>query len=149
MKNEIYNNLLTNRMLRDNNEIENYESNLALLSETFSEDDIIELCSTFEDRTYNSEVMFNAVHLLETLSSEIAFENTIIGVVGLYDTSPEWTNIIVYRCLNDDFSVQMLKKVYSRLEKKVSNQFSNILKEIKKEDSERFGKAVDEILDIL
>lgn len=149
MDNEIYNNLLKNRMLRDNNEIEIYEHNLELLSETFSESDIMELCSTFEDKTHNFEVMFSAIHLLETLSSEKAFENTIIGVVSLHDTSPEWSSIIVYRCLNDDFSVQMIKKVYSRLEKKVSSQFEKILQEIKKEDSERFGKPVDEILGIL
>lgn len=149
MDNEIYNNLLKNRMLRDNNEIEIYEHNLKMLSETFSEGDIMELCSTFEDKTHIFEVMFNAIHLLETLSSEKAFENTIIGVVSLRDTSPEWSSIIVYRCLNDDFSVQMIKKVYSRLEKKVSSQFKKILQEIKKEDSERFGKTVDEILGIL
>lgn len=106
----------------------------------------IELCSTFEDKTHNSEVMFSAVHLLETLSSEIAFENTIKGVVSMSNSSPEWANIIIYRCLNDEFSVQIIKKVYSRLENKISSKFKKILEEIKKDDADRFGKTVDEIL---
>lgn len=90
--------------------------------------------------------MFSAVHLLETLSSEIAFENTIKGVVSMSNSSPEWANIIIYRCLNDEFSVQIIKKVYSRLENKISSKFKKILEEIKKDDADRFGKTVDEIL---
>lgn len=146
LNNDIYSNLLESRMLRDNDEIEKYEHNLELLAESFNERDIIELCSTFEDKTHNSEVMFGAVHLLETLSSELAFENTIKGVVSLYNSSPEWANIIIYRCLNDEFSVQMIKKVYSRLGNKISSQFKKMLEEIKKDDFDRFGKTVDEIL---
>ena len=146
MNDVIYKNLLTNRMLRNNYEITIYEYNLELLSENFSENDIIELCSTFEDNTYNSEVMFNAIHLLETLSSESAFENTIIGVVNMFNTSPVWAKIIVYRCLNDESSIQTIKIVYKRLEKKVSEQFKTILEIIKKDDFDRFGKSVDEIL---
>ena len=146
LNNDIYSNLLESRMLRDNDEIEKYEHNLELLAESFTEGDIIELCSTFEDKTHNSEVMFSAVHLLETLSSEIAFENTIKGVVSMSNSSPEWANIIIYRCLNDEFSVQMIKKVYSRLENNISSKFKKILEEIKKDDADRFGKTVDEIL---
>ena len=146
MNKDIYLNLLESRMLSDNNEIEKYEQNLELLAEDFTEKDIIELCSTFEDKTHNSEVMFSAIHLLETLFSELAFENVIKGVVSLFNASPEWANIIIYRCLNDEFSVQKIKKVNSRLEKEISFPFRKMLQEIKKKDNERFGKAVDEIL---
>ena len=146
MKKEIYTNLYNNRLLKNNNEIETFEENLEILSETFTEEDIIELCSIFDDRTENVEVMFGAIHLLETLSSEKAFENTIKGVVEISYKSPEWANIIIYRCLNDELSVQMINRIKNRLDKKIINRFKEILIEIKKEDEERFGRVIDMIV---
>ncbi|WP_248403638.1 Imm30 family immunity protein [Butyrivibrio fibrisolvens] len=113
----------------------------------FSEEDIVNLCSTFEDKTQNSEVMFGAIHLLESLSSESAYENTIIGVVNLYTFSPGWAKIIVYRLLNDEFSVQMIKCIYNRIDKDVCAKFKLILETIKREDSEKYGKSIAVILD--
>ena len=111
MNKEIFMNLMNNRMLRDNDEIEGYERNLETLAGSFSEEDIIELCLTFDDKTQSAEIMYSAIHLLETLSSKLAFEKTIIGVVRMFETSPDWASIITYRCLNDEFSVQMIKDV--------------------------------------
>ncbi len=146
MENRIYKELLYNRMLSTDSEIEKYKRNLELLSENFVEEDIIKLCSTFDDKTRNSEVMFGAIHLLETLSSELAYENTIIGVINIFDSSPEWAKIIVYRILNDEFSVQMIKKIYNRLELVIRDKFKLILETIKTEDYEKFGKVIDNIL---
>ena len=131
MKKDILTNLYNNRLLKDNKEIEIFEENLEILSETFTEEDIIELCSILDDRTENVEVMFGAIHLLETLSSEKAFENTIKGVVEMFNKSPEWANIIIYRCLNDEFSVQMINQVKDRLNIKTVEKFKEILSEIK------------------
>lgn len=147
MKDEIFKDLYDNRMLSNNSEIEKYEHNLNELSTNFSEEDIIRLCLTFEDKTQNSEVMFGAIHLLESLSSELAYKNTIIGVVNMYITAPEWANIIIYRLLNDEFSVQMIKCIYNRIGKNNSVRFKQILKTIKKEDYDKFGKSIDVILD--
>ncbi len=147
MKDEIFKNLYDNRMLSNNSEIEKYEYNLNELSTNFSEEDIIRLCLTFEDKTQNSEVMFGAIHLLESLSSELAYKNTIIGVVNMYITAPEWANIIIYRLLNDEFSVQMIKCIYNRIGKNISIKFKQILETIKKEDYDKFGKSIDVILD--
>lgn len=147
MKDEIFKDLYDNRMLSNNSEIEKYEHNLNELSTNFSEEDIIRLCLTFEDKTQNSEVMFGAIHLLESLSSELAYKNTIIGVVNMYISAPEWANIIIYRLLNDEFSVQMIKCIYNRIEKNISVKFKQILETIKKEDYDKFGKSIDVILD--
>lgn len=147
MKDEIFKDLYDNRMLSNNSEIEKYEHNLNELSTNFSEEDIIRLCLTFEDKTQNSEVMFGAIHLLESLSSELAYKNTIIGVVNMYITAPEWANIIIYRLLNDEFSVQMIKCIYNRIGKNNSERFKQILETIKKEDYDKFGKSIDVILD--
>ncbi len=135
MKDEIFKNLYNNRMLSTNTEIENYEYNLDLLSESFSEEDIIMLCTTFDDKTCDSEVMFGAIHLLESLSSELAYENTIIGVTNMYISSPEWAKIIIYRILNDEFSVQMVNHICNRIEKNICEKFKLILETIKHDNS--------------
>lgn len=146
MDKTLYNNLCNNRLLNDSNKIAIFENNLNKLADTFNEDDIIELCQILDDETNDSEVMFGIVHLLETLSTEQSFINTVIGVVKLKSVSPEWANIIIYRCLNDEYSVQMFKKIYMTLDDEIRIEFSELLKKIKQEDKEKFGKAVSEIL---
>ncbi len=146
MKANIYNNLKKNCMLRDDAEIKQYEHSLELLSSDFSEDDIIDLCSTFEDNTHNHEVMFSAIHLLETLSSEMAYKKTIIGIVNMFNSSPEWAKIIVYRILNDEASVQMIKRIKYMLENKTYEKFKLILEQIKLEDYDKFGNIIDELV---
>lgn len=148
MKDEIYKNLLNNRMLSNDKEIEIYEKNLDLLSESFSENDIVALCDTFEDKTQEMEVMFGAVHLLETLDTELAYEETIKGIVNNYREAPEWCSILVYRMINDEFSVQMLKNLIPRLDKNIMNLFRNILEIIKEEDTDKFGGIICEILGV-
>ena len=133
MQKEIYTNLYDNRLLKNNEEIEIFEENLELLSETFTEEDIIELCSVFDDKTQDVEVMFGAIHLLETLSSEKAFENTINGVVEMSYKAPEWSNIIICRCLNDEFSVQMISKVQNKVDIKTYDRFKELLFRIKED----------------
>ena len=61
MNKEIFMNLMNNRMLRDNDEIEGYERNLETLAGSFSEEDIIELCLTFDDKTQSAEIMYSAI----------------------------------------------------------------------------------------
>ena len=63
----------------------------------------------------------------------------------MLNSAPEWANIIVYRILNDNASVQMIKKIYNRLDKNVFDKFKLILEKIKKDDDERFGKIIDEL----
>ena len=146
MRKDIYTELYESRFLSDSSEIEIFEKCLELLSEDFTEDDIGELCSIFEDRTCNAEVMFGAVHLLETLSSETAFENTVRGVVEMSRTSPEWAETIICRCLNDDFSVRMINRIKNRPDAETWKRFGEILMRIKNRDEERFGRAVDMIV---
>ena len=123
---ERINALYKSKLLRTDNEIKTFEENLELLSETFDEGDIVELCSVFDDNTEHSEVMFGMVHLLETLSSEEVFENTVKGLIKMSETSPEWTDIIVGRCLNDKYSVQMINRVKNRLDEQSAEKFKEL-----------------------
>ena len=64
----------------------------------------------------------------------------------MFETSPDWASIITYRCLNDDFSVHMIKDVCADLDEKTRLEYKRILQKIKAEDSEKFGNAIDNIL---
>lgn len=111
------------RMLRTDEEVENYERNLEILAETFSEDDVAELLSTFEDDAEDFEVMFGAVHLLESVSSEKAYEKFIEGVVENRHENPEWMKTLTRRCLNDEFSAREIGRAAPRLRKETADGF--------------------------
>ncbi|SDA73447.1 Immunity protein 30 [Butyrivibrio sp. INlla18] len=146
MKNEIIDALKQNRLLRNQKEIRIFENALERLAFDYSEDDIAEICEIFDDDTNDTEVMFGMVHLLETISTKKAYLNTIYGIVSMYKKAPEWAKTILYRCLNDDCSVEMIKQLYTNLPQKIKISFSEILETIKNEDKDMFGDAIDRIM---
>ncbi|AOZ96897.1 Imm30 family immunity protein [Butyrivibrio hungatei] len=146
MKNEIINALKQNRLLRNQEEICIFENALERLAIDYSEDDIAEICAIFDDDTNDTEVMFGMVHLLETISTKKAYLNTIYGIVSMYKKAPEWAKTIMYRCLNDDYSVEVIKQLYIDLPQNVKASFTGVLEKIKNEDEDMFGNAIDRII---
>lgn len=146
MKKELLNQLYSNRLLRNTEELVKFEEYLSVASEIAKEDDIIELCSVFDDNTMDDEVMFGLIHLIETFSSERAFELTILGVSNMMKNAFNWAKIIMYRCLNDDFSRGMLKNAISFVDIQTRQIIVSMLHNIKEEDYDKFGTLVDEVL---
>lgn len=147
MEKELINQLYNNRLLRNRQEIEKFEEGLDLISEVIQEDDISELCSIFDDNTMDDEVMFGLVHLIEIFSSEKAFEFTVLGIGKMIKTSPNWAKIIIYRCLNDDFSRKMLKNAIDIADKDLKQIINSFLYDIKNEDYDKFGGLINEIME--
>lgn len=145
MKQTLYSQLYGNRLLENNNQIVVFEECLNKLADDFKDEDIVELCRVLDDNTMEFEVMFGVIHLLETLSSEEAFMNTITGVVELKKHSPIWAKTIIYRCLNDEFSIKMINNILPYLNKEVKNGFYSLLSEINAEDGQQFGDAINKI----
>ena len=145
-KNVILNNLYENRLLRNSREIEIFENSLAMLNPIFEEKDILQVCEVLDDKTSNPEIMFNIIHLIETKSSEMAFLYTINSVVNIRYKSPDWAKIIIYRCLNDSFSREMLKVVSLKLDKDTRESFYDFLVIIKNEDYDKFSNYIDYII---
>lgn len=145
MNQELYTTLYENRLLKNVTEVTIFEKNLNKLAENFKEEDIVELCEILDDNTKDREVMFGVIHLLETLSSENAFRNTIEGIVKIKNHSPEWAKTIMYRCLNDLFSIEMINKILSTLPKAIKDSFYELLMEINAEDEQIFGDAIKSI----
>ena len=141
----IYTNLYEKRLLKNADEINIFEENLDELASNFKEEDILELCQILDDSTTDFEVMFGVIHLLESLSSEAAFLKTIEGVVKLKKHSPEWAKTVMYRCLNDSFSIDMINTIFPSLNEEIKDGFYKLLSEIKIEDEENFGDAIKKI----
>ncbi len=146
MEISLYKKLYENRLLENNEQILLFEEALNELACNFGDDDIVELCQVFDDNTMNDEVMFGAIHLLETLSSESAFINTIIGIAKMNIAGHRWAKIIIYRCLNDDYSIEMINRILPNIENESRAVFFNLLDEILKEDAQRFGAAIKKVV---
>lgn len=146
MTKEIYDGLYSSRLLRNEGEISTFENNLEKLAESFCEDDICDACTIFDDRTDNVEVMFGMIHLLESLSSKRAYLETIKGISKMKENASEWARVLVYRCLNDENSVEMLRDLYSALSLDIKNDFTALLMKINSEDGAEFGTSIKRIL---
>lgn len=146
MKKKLIQELYKNRLLNTTYELEKFEESLNAISEVIQEEDILDLCRVFDDNTKDDEVMFGLIHLIEVFSSKKAFELTVLGVVNMTTSAPNWAKIIIYRCLNDDFARNMLKEVISIVDTKVQQEIISLLNTIKKEDFDKFGIAVNEVL---
>ncbi|MEE0060861.1 MAG: Imm30 family immunity protein [Acutalibacteraceae bacterium] len=129
--------------------MEKFEDISSDLFEVMHEEDIVDLCRVFDDNTDNHEMMFGLVHLIEAFSSDKAFEFTVLGVANMTVTAPEWAKIIMYRCLNHLPSRKMLKKAISVSNIKTQKTIISLLNTIKSDDADRFGIAVDEVIDKL
>lgn len=138
--------LYKNRLMRTNGEIEKFEKALNEISKVVKEEDIPGLCKVFNDNTRNDEVMFGLIHLIEIFSSEKAFGFIVLGVANMLEQASGWANIIIYRCLNDDFARNMLKNAVNTAELQVQQKIVSLLNVIKEEDFDNFGMAVNEIL---
>ena len=141
--------LYNNRLLRTKEEFENFEKSLNELSEVIEENDIPELCMIFDDKTEDDEVMFGLLHLIESFSSEKAFRLTIMGVSQMLENAGNWAKIVIYRCLNDDCSRAMFKKAMESVDVQTQKVIESLLYYIKKEDYNKFGMFIDEVLGCL
>lgn len=144
--NEIIEVLYKNRLLSTNDEYTNFEKALSDLSDVIKEEDIPYLCKVFDDNTYDEEMMFGLIHIMELFSSERAFELTIIGIANMLENAINWAKIIIYRCLNDDFSRDMLKIAIKKANVKEKQMVVSLLNTIKCEDNDRFGAVIDTII---
>lgn len=139
--------LYDNRLLGTKEEFEKFEESLNAISEVVLENDIPELCSIFDDETEDEEVMFGLIHLIETFSSDKAFELIILGISNMLENAMNWAKIIIYRCLNDDLSRMMLKKAIDSADFKTKQEIKSLLNSIKQEDYDKFSVLIEEVLE--
>lgn len=151
MKEKLLHLLYDNRLIRNDEEFEIFDSTLDLLcNETIEANDIISLIHVLDDNTEDIEVMYRLIHLIEEyISSEESYIMLLNGISDIVNNSPEWSRVIMYRLLNDDDSVVKLKKIVKSLDDNVYNNIYKLLINIYNEDTSLFGDKIKEILSSL
>ena len=151
MKEKLLHLLYDNRLIRNDEEFEIFDSTLYLLcNETIEANDIISLIHVLDDNTEDMEVMYRLIHLIEEyISSEESYIMLLNGISDIVNNSPEWSRVIMYRLLNDDDSVVKLKKIVKSLDDNVYNNIYKLLINIYNEDTSLFGDKIKEILSSL
>ena len=147
MKEKLLHLLYDNRLIRNDEEFEIFDSTLDLLcDETIEANDIISLIHILDDNTEDMEVMYRLIHLIEEyISSEKSYIMLLNGISDIVNNSPEWSRVIMYRLLNDNDSVLKLKKILKSLDDNVYNNIYKLLINIYNEDTSLFGDKIKEI----
>lgn len=142
-------NINTNRFMRSEVEIQQFE---IALEEVMKRGDyflIDDLCLCFDDDTEHHEVLFGLVHTIEHLYSkneEKGLQRMAISVPNMLAKSNEWAKILHYRILNNPQIRLSYRKVIEQLEKPVKDTICNFLLVIKDEDPHLFGESVDQVI---
>ncbi|MCK4259681.1 MAG: hypothetical protein KAX49_11925 [Halanaerobiales bacterium] len=138
--------LKQNRLIRNKEEFDNFELGLRNLAEVNDSNVIANLCEVFDDNTEDEEVMFGLVHLIEDFEMEKGILETVKAVPHMMIKAKRWTKILHYRILNDDDSREIYENILAKVEENTKQIILSLLIEIKKEDSDRFGRYIDKIL---
>ncbi|MCE5286147.1 MAG: immunity 30 family protein [Pelosinus sp.] len=138
--------LKQNRLLRNRNEVQEFEEAIENIVSLKDVKLINDLCSGFDDQTEEHEVMFGLIHAIEDFEGEEGLREMAKAIPDMLPHAKEWATILHYRMLNHAPSRQIYAKILSHVNLLVRNTIVSILKEIKAEDPDRFENSVDEIL---
>jgi hypothetical protein len=141
--------LQKSRLLRNSLEVRDFESAIENIVSLKDYSLIKDLCTGFDDKTENHEVMFGLVHVIEDFEGEEGLFEMVNAVPSMLSHAKEWATILNYRVLNHEPSRELYIQVLKKVDVQVKNTFIQILKEIKTEDPARFEVSVNEILSAL
>ncbi len=139
--------LRENRLMRNDIEFEIFDATLDSISELVDESDVLSLVSVLDDGTEEHEVMFRLVHLIESnVSSEKSFSLLLEGINSIWDYAPEWSRILMYRILNDEYSFKKINELLGKVDSEIYNNIYKLLIDISNEDSKLFKDKIDIII---
>jgi hypothetical protein len=143
------NSLYKNRLMESETEVHDFELSLSKVLE-YKEIKAIEgLCLAFDDDTNQFEVMFGLIHGIESLyrsEPEEGLKMIANSTPIIYDRATEWIEILHYRILNHPQVRIIYSDILSKIEAETSAQIKKLLIDIKNEDPDQFGDAVNEVI---
>jgi len=143
------NKLYTNRLMRTEDEIYEFELALERLIRLQDFSIIDQLCYGFDDDTEHHEVMFGLVHGIEFLYQnkiEEGLQLIALSVPKIINQAREWVEILHFRILNHPQVRLSYSHVLSLVDDFTRNEVIKLLTEIKAENTEQFGGSVDEVI---
>ncbi|WP_342497862.1 Imm30 family immunity protein [Bacillus sp. FSL L8-0654] len=141
--------LYDNRLLENENNIQEFEESLAKVLDYGSVSDIPDLCLVFDDDTEQFEVMFGLVHGIERLyknNTEEGLSYFAKAIPQILNQAAEWVEILHYRILNHPEVRLVYRNVLSKQDPFIVDNIKDLLIEIKNEDPDMFSKSVDEVI---
>ncbi|MDF2904203.1 MAG: hypothetical protein K0S25_1841 [Bacillus sp. (in: firmicutes)] len=143
--NEEIQKLQKNRLLRNVNEVHDFEEAIQNIISLQDVNLVKDLCSGFDDQTNEHEVMFGLIHAIEEFEGEQGLFEMAKAIPDMLPHAKEWATILHYRILNHAPSRQLYAKVLTKINLRAKNIIVGILKEIKNEAPERFESNVNEL----
>ncbi|CAM3510594.1 Imm30 family immunity protein [Zobellia roscoffensis] len=124
--------LIANRLMRSDEEIENFEEAMNALYRVNDIDNIKFYCQAFDDNTEDRAVMFSLIHGIEAydqiFGTDRATEKFLESIHFMKEKAKEWLETMVLRVLNDDASrKEMIQQV--KLEN-ISSENLMLLKQV-------------------
>lgn len=138
--------LQKSRLLRNTFEITDFESAIENIISFKDAKLIKDLCTGFDDKTEDHEVMFGLVHAIEDFEGEEGLLEMVKAIPTMLPHAKEWVTILNYRILNHEPSRKLYIDVLKKVDVSVKNTILQILKEIKNEDPVKFEMSVNEVL---
>ncbi|RAS79937.1 Imm30 family immunity protein [Priestia endophytica] len=134
------------RLLKTEEDFEQFENTLERLADYNDESMIRELCTVFDDNTEDEEVMFGLIHFIESFEKEIYLTEMPKALPNMIENAKEWAMILNKRILNHELYRKEYMKILSSMDEPIKLTVVNLLMEIAADDSERFKAPANEII---
>lgn len=142
--------LITTRLLRTEQDINQFEQTIAKILGENNIDHIKHLCLGFDDATEHEEVMFGLVHAIEAYDKTYSMGTTLSlladSLPGMLPQAKEWMKIIHKRIINHEASRTEYANVIANVNLDIKEIVVQQLDEIKNKNPEKFEKNVTEFL---
>lgn len=145
IKTEIQN-LYAHRLLKTEEDFEQFENTLERLADYNDESIIRELCTIFDDNTEDEEVMFGLIHFIESFEKEIYLTEMPKALPNMIDNAKEWAMILNKRILNHELYRKEYMKILSNMDEPIKLTVVNLLMEIAADDPKRFKDPANKII---
>lgn len=134
------------RLLRNTSEVNDFESAIENIVSLNDAKFIRDLCTGFDDKAEDSEVMFGLIHAIEDFEGEESLIETAKAIPYMLPHAKEWAVILNYRILNHEPSRKLYIEALKKVDASVRGTIVEILEEIKSEDPVRFEDSVNEVM---
>lgn len=137
---ELVGQMIKNKKLRNNYEIEKYEQTIEQL---INHNKLKELYFGFDDNTNDDEVMFGLVHAIESFYEEVGEEEYFFIFINqikmIYIESKEWVKLMTVRILNDIQSRNEFIKVFQKSNQDDKDFIINLMEDIELDNVEHLN----------
>lgn len=138
--------LIDNRLLRTQQEIQDFEQGIINILGINDVQHIKNLCLGFDDATENDEIMFGLIHAIEsydkTFGSELPLINLAESLNFMLPHAKEWAKTLHKRILNHDPSSKVYAEVISKVDIGIKSSVIEIVNQIKDKNPKKFETPV-------